>query len=80
MTEDIVSVHRHHTINHVIDEMNKNEIERVIVKDDTGKPVGIISRKSLALSLLTDIQGDFPQKTSKWPVNLPLPVRKPTDT
>ena len=32
MTEDVISVHRHHTINHVIDEMNKNEIARVIVK------------------------------------------------
>ena len=65
MTEDIVSVHRHHTINHVVDEMNKNEIERVIVKDDTGKAVGIISRKSLALSLLTDIQGDLSTKSIK---------------
>ncbi len=65
MTEDIVSVHRHHTINHVVDEMNKNEIERVIVKDDTGKSVGIISRKSLALNLLTDIQGDLSTKNIK---------------
>jgi CBS domain-containing protein len=65
MTEDIVSVHRHHTINHVVDEMNKNEIERVIVKDDTGKSVGIISRKSLALNLLTDIQGDLSTKSIK---------------
>jgi CBS domain-containing protein len=65
MTEDIVSVHRHHTINHVVDEMNKNEIERVIVKDDTGKSVGIISRKSLALTLLTDIQGDLSTKSIK---------------
>jgi CBS domain-containing protein len=65
MTEDIVSVHRHHTINHVVDEMNRNEIERVIVKDDAGKPVGIISRKSLALNLLTDIQGDLSTKNIK---------------
>jgi len=65
MTEDIVSVHRHHTINHVVDEMNKNEIERVVVKDDTGKSVGIISRKSLALTLLTDIQGDLSTKNIK---------------
>ncbi len=65
MTEDIVSVHRHHTINHVIDEMNKNEIERVIVKDDAGKPVGIISSKSLALNLLTDFQGELSTKSIK---------------
>ncbi len=65
MTEDVVSVHRHHTINHVIDEMNKNEIERVIVKDDAGKPVGIISRQSLALNLLTDNEGKLSTKSIK---------------
>jgi CBS domain-containing protein len=65
MTEDIVSVHRHHTINHVIDEMNRNEIERVVVKDDAGKPVGIISRKTLALNLLTDNEGKLSTKNIK---------------
>jgi CBS domain-containing protein len=65
MTEDIVSVHRHHTINHVIDEMNRNEIERVVVKDDTGKAVGIISRKHLALNLLTDNEGKLSTKSIK---------------
>lgn len=65
MTEDVVSVHRHHTINHVIDELNKNEIERVIVKDDTGKPVGLISRRSLALNLLTDNEGKLSTKNIK---------------
>lgn len=65
MTEDIISVHRHHTINHVIDEMNRNEIERVIVKDDAGKPVGIVSSKSLALNLLTDFQGELSTKSIK---------------
>ncbi len=65
MTEDVISVHRHHTINHVIDEMNRNEIERVIVKNDEGKPVGIISRKSLALNLLTDNEGELSTKSIK---------------
>lgn len=65
MTEDVVSVHRHHTINHVIDEMNRNEIERVLVKDDAGKSVGIISRKNLALNLLTDNEGGLSTKNIK---------------
>ena len=65
MTEDVISVHRHHTINHVIDEMNKNEIARVIVKDDDGKPVGYISRRSIALSLITDSEGDISTKSIK---------------
>ncbi|MCQ1536770.1 CBS domain-containing protein [Methanosarcina sp. KYL-1] len=65
MNEDVVSVHRHHTINHVIDEMNRNEIERVIVKDDAGKPVGIISRRNLALNLFTDNEGKLSTKSIK---------------
>jgi CBS domain-containing protein len=65
MTEDVISVHRHHTINHVIDEMNRNEIARVIVKDDEGKPVGFISRESLALNLLTDNEGELSTKSIK---------------
>ncbi|AKB26736.1 Inosine-5'-monophosphate dehydrogenase [Methanosarcina siciliae C2J] len=65
MTDDVVSVHRHHTINHVIDEMNKNEIERVIVKDDAGKPVGVISKRNLALNLLTDNEGKLSTKSIK---------------
>jgi CBS domain-containing protein len=65
MTEDVISVHRHHTINHVIDEMNRHEIERVVVKDDAGKSVGIISRKSLALTLLTDSEGELSTKSIK---------------
>ncbi|AAM07984.1 TPA: CBS domain-containing protein [Methanosarcina acetivorans] len=65
MTDDIVSVHRHHTINHVIEEMNKNEIERVIVKDDAGKPVGVISKRNLALNLLTDNEGKLSTKSIK---------------
>lgn len=65
MTDDVISVHRHHTINHVIDEMNKNEIERVVVKDDSGKPVGMISRRSLALNLLTDNEGKLSTKSIK---------------
>ena len=33
MGECFISVHRHHTINHVIDEMSKNEVNKVIVID-----------------------------------------------
>jgi len=45
--------------------MNRNEIARVIVKDDEGKPVGFISRKSLALNLLTDNEGELSTKSIK---------------
>ena len=65
MTENVVFVHRHHTINHVIEEMNKNELERVIVKNDAGKAVGIISRRNLALNLFTDNEGKLSSKNIK---------------
>ncbi|MDD4496971.1 MAG: CBS domain-containing protein [Methanosarcinaceae archaeon] len=71
MTKEIVFVHRHHTINHIIDEMNKNEIERVIVKNDLGKAVGIVSRMELAFNQITDNEGKLSMKNIKM-------ARKPT--
>ncbi len=65
MTEEVVSVHRHHTINHVLDEMDRNEIERVLVKNDLGKPVGIISRRNLALNHIYDNEGKLSTKNIK---------------
>lgn len=71
MTEDVVFVHKHHTINHIIDEMNKNEIERVIVKNDLGKAVGVVSRRELAFNQITDYEGKLSTKNIKM-------ARKPT--
>jgi CBS domain-containing protein len=74
MTEDVVSVHRHHTLNHVIDEMNRNEIERVVVKDDTGKSVGIISRKNLSTKNIKMARKSSPagQKIYRYVKEVPL--------
>ena len=71
MNEDIVSVHRHHTINHVVDEMNKNMINKVVVIDDAEKAVGIISTTNLALSAMTDHKGKLSTKSIKM-------ARRPT--
>ena len=65
MSEDIISVHRHHTINHVIDEMEKNKINKVIVIDDSEEGVGIISTTNLALSAMTDNEGKLSTKSIK---------------
>ncbi len=65
MSEDIISVHRHHTINHVIDEMEKNKINKVIVIDDSEEGVGIISTTNLALSAMTDNEGELSTKSIK---------------
>ncbi len=51
MSEDIISVHRHHTINHVI--------------DDSEEGVGIISTTNLALSAMTDNEGKLSTKSIK---------------
>ncbi|MCL7411112.1 MAG: CBS domain-containing protein [Methanosarcinaceae archaeon] len=65
MGECFISVHRHHTINHVIDEMERNEVNKIIVIDDAEKAVGIISTTNLALSTMTDYEGKLSTKSIK---------------
>ena len=65
MSKDIVSVHRHHTINHVVDEMERNEVNKVIVIDDAEEGVGIISTTNLALTTMTDNEGKLSTKSIK---------------
>ncbi|MDO9517102.1 MAG: CBS domain-containing protein [Methanosarcinaceae archaeon] len=71
MGECFISVHRHHTINHVIDEMERNEVNKVIVIDDAEEAVGIISTTNLALSTMTDYEGKLSTKSIKM-------ARRPT--
>ena len=65
MSKDIISVHRHHTINHVMDEMERNDVNKVIVIDDAEEGVGIISTTNLALSTMTDNEGKLSTKSIK---------------
>ncbi|MGP8331868.1 MAG: CBS domain-containing protein [Methanosarcinaceae archaeon] len=65
MHKDTIFVHRHHTINHVVDEMERNMISRIIVIDDAEEAVGIISTSNLALSTLTDNEGNLSTKSIK---------------
>ncbi|MBW6469944.1 MAG: CBS domain-containing protein [Methanosarcinaceae archaeon] len=65
MGECFISVHRHHTINHIIDEMERNEVNKVIVIDDAEEAVGIISTTNLALSTMTDYEGKLLTKSIK---------------
>lgn len=71
MSECFISVHRHHTINHVIDEMGKNEVSKVVVINDAEETVGIISTTNLALSTMTDNEGKLSTKSIKM-------ARRPT--
>nr|WP_091689937.1 CBS domain-containing protein [Methanococcoides vulcani] len=73
MTEDVVVVHRHHTINHVIDEMNENEINRVVVINDMSEAVGMISASNLAMSMMQDNEGKLPVKNIKM-ARRPMPA------
>jgi len=65
MSVDAIFVHRHHTINHVIEEMEKNEIGKIIVSNDAGEAVGIISTSNLALNIMSDKEGKLPVKSIK---------------
>lgn len=71
INKDIVSVHRHHTINHVVDEMEINKVRKVIVIDDMEEAVGIISTTNLALSSMTDNENKLSTKNIKM-------ARRPT--
>ncbi len=65
MSDFVVTVHRHHSINHVIDEMQKNEVHRVIVMEDDDAPVGIITSSNLAFTELEAARGGTPEKEIK---------------
>jgi len=65
MNDFFVTVHRHHSISHVIHEMKSNDVDRVIVIDDNNKPVGTITTTNLALHKMTNPKGGLPQKDVK---------------
>lgn len=65
MVNDIVFVHRHHTINHVIQEMERNRVNKVIVTDDSNEAVGFITTNSVALSVMVDNEGNLQSKSIK---------------
>ena len=65
VSKDVISVHRHHTINHVVDEMERNNVSKVIVIDDAEEAVGIISTTNLALGSMTDNENKLSTKSIK---------------
>lgn len=65
ITDDIVFVHRHHTINHVMHEMEENKTNYVIVNDDADEAVGMITTASVAFNLMSDNEGKLPSKNIK---------------
>ncbi|WNY29212.1 Inosine-5'-monophosphate dehydrogenase [Methanimicrococcus stummii] len=65
MTGKAVVVNTNHTLNHVIDEMEKNAVQKVIVMDNNEKAVGIVSVKDLSASELVGSDGKRSVRGSK---------------
>ncbi len=63
--EPALRVHRHHTISHIIYELETNSMDRAVVLEDNDKPVGIITASNLAFTELKSKTGDLPQKEIK---------------
>lgn len=60
-----LTVHRHHTISHIIHELQANSMDRAIVLEDNDKPVGIITNSNLTFTEMKDKTGGLPQKEIK---------------
>ena len=65
VTGKAIVVNTNHTLNHVIDEMDKNAVQKVIVMDNNEKAVGIISTKDLSASGLIGSDGKRSVRSSK---------------
>ncbi len=71
ISDEPIRVHRHHTINHVMEEMDKNNVEEVLVVDDSENVVGLISINNIALNIMAEADGSLPTKNIKM-------TRRPT--
>jgi CBS domain-containing protein len=60
-----LTVHRHHTISHIIHELQANSVDRAIVLEDNDMPVGIITNSNLTFTEMKDKIGGLPQKVIK---------------
>ncbi|HNR57824.1 MAG: CBS domain-containing protein [Methanothrix sp.] len=65
MNPSVVTVHRHHTIDHVLEEMVENGVDRVVVCEDNATPVGVITHTNLAISGLSDSKDELKTKSIK---------------
>jgi len=65
MAQGVISVHRHHTIDHVLDEMVDNGVDRVVVCEDNATPVGVITHTNLAISGISDSKDELKTKSIK---------------
>jgi CBS domain-containing protein len=65
MSKDIINVHRHHTISHILDEMNLQAVGQALVYEDNNTPVGIITRSGLTFSEMMGPKDEMELKNIK---------------
>lgn len=65
MSKNILRVHRHHTIGHVLEEMNVQGQSRALVYEDNNAPVGIVTRSGLTFSELMGPKDEMETKNVK---------------
>ncbi len=65
MSKNILNVHRHHTIGHVLEEMNVQGVSRALVYEDNMTPVGIVTRSGLTFSEMMGPKDDMETKNIK---------------
>lgn len=65
MSQGVVSVHRHHTLDHVLEEMIENRVDRVVVCEDNATPVGVVTHTNLAISGISDSKDELKTKNIK---------------
>ena len=65
MSKNMLNVHRHHTIGHILEEMNVQGISRALVYEDNRTPVGIVTRSGLTFSDIMGPKDDMETKNIK---------------
>ncbi|MFZ2471793.1 MAG: CBS domain-containing protein [Methanothrix sp.] len=65
MSRNVLRVHRHHTIGHVLEEMNVQGQSRALVYEDNTTPVGIVTRSGLTFSEIMGPKDEMETKNVK---------------
>jgi CBS domain-containing protein len=65
MSKNVLRVHRHHTIGHVLEEMNVQGQSRALVYEDNTTPVGIVTRSGLTFSEIMGPKDEMETKNIK---------------
>jgi CBS domain-containing protein len=65
MNKNLLKVHRHHTIAHVLEQMNVQGISRALVYEDNDTPVGIVTRSGLTFSEVMGPKDEMETKAIK---------------